>query len=67
MMITHYHVFSEHFPLQPYGLEFNVTEAFVFLCDNASPMVVSWSRDDDDGDAKNSHHLFMACHKPYTL
>ena len=31
-------------------------------------MVVSWSRDDgDDGDAKNSHHLFMACHEPHTL
>lgn len=61
-MITHYHVFSEHLPLQPYGLEFNVAEACVFLCDNASLMVASWSREDDDGDAKNSHHFFMACH-----
>ena len=47
-----------------------MAEAVVFLCDNAPLMVVSWSRDDDDGDdgdVKNSHHLFMACHKPYTL
>ena len=58
-MITHYHVFSEHLPLQPYGLEFNVAEACVFLCDNASLMVASWSREDDDGDAKDSHHKVL--------
>lgn len=48
-------------------MEFNMAEASVFLCDNASLAIIGWSRDvdDDDGDAKNSHHLFIAYHKTY--
>lgn len=44
-----------------------MAEASVFLCDSASLAIIGWSRDvdDDDGDAKNSHHLFIAYHKTY--
>ena len=68
----HHHVFSEQSPPQPYDLEFNMAEASVFLCDNASLAVIGWSRDvddddDDDGNAKTSHHLFTAYHKTYVF